>query len=215
MTQKRKKYGHDFKEKIVLMSYESKNIAKLEKESGLQRGQLTVWRQKHETSGNGNFTAEHFFKLRCHYGKIQALEKKIRHMDEKFQILKCAGRYIDKEVPALLNFILKKEKTYSISLMCKVLNVDRGLYFKWKRNLPTQAQIRKKIKQQKIIDAFYAAEQRYGACRITAALQNEGIQICLATVKRYMKEMGLKCSTKKMAAAKRRNPSAAVRFSGS
>ncbi|MGE8343914.1 MAG: IS3 family transposase [Flavobacterium sp.] len=215
MTQKRKKYGRDFKEKIVLMSYESRNIAKLEKEFGLQRGQLTVWRQKLETSGNGNFPAEHFFKLRNHYGKIQDLEKKIRHMDEKFQILKAAGSFLNKGAHILFSFILENEKTYSIRQMCKVLNVNRSFYQNWKRNLPTKTQMRKKIRQQKIADAFYDAEQRYGACRITAALQQEGLQICLATVKRYMKEMGLKCSTKKMAAAKRRNPSAAVRFSGS
>ncbi|MNL45707.1 hypothetical protein D3C87_1683740 [compost metagenome] len=81
--------------------------------------------------------------------------------------------------------------------MCKVLNVDKSFYHKWKRNLPTKTQMRKIIIQQKISDAFCTAEQRYGARRITEALQQEGLQICLATVKRYTKEMGLQSNIKK------------------
>lgn len=200
MKQKKKRYGHDFKEKIVLLSYCKTSVAKMEKEFGLQRGQLIVWRQNHERLGSGNFSGEHFLKLRCHNGKIQALEKKIRHMDEKFQILKSAGSFLDKGAPILFSFILKNEKIYSITLMCKVLNVSRCFYYKWKKNLPTKTQMRKKIKQQKIAEAFYAAEQRYGACRITAALRNEGFHISISTVKKYMKEMGLRCNVKKSTA---------------
>lgn len=198
----RRKYDPDFKEKLVLMSYGNKSIIKLEKEFGLHRGLLTDWRQKHEKWGNDNFKAEYFSRLRLENGKIQELEKKIKHIEEKFQILKAAGRYLNEEAAGLLNFIQKNEKKYSIRLMCNVLDVNRSFYHKWKRNIPKKTQKLKAIRQQKIKEAFFNSQQRYGALRIAAMLQNEGFQISISTVKRYMKEMGLQCNIKKRAAAK-------------
>ncbi|WP_433831302.1 IS3 family transposase [Flavobacterium anhuiense] len=179
------------------MSYGNKSIIKLEKEFCLYRGLLTDWRQKHEKWGNDNFKAEYFSRLRLEKGKIQELEKKIKHMDEKFLILKAAGRYLNKEAAVLLNFILKNEKEYSIRLMCNVLNINRSFYHKWKRNIPNKTQKLKALRQQKIKEAFFNSQQRYGALRIAAMLQNEGFVISLTTVKRYMKELGLQCNLKK------------------
>lgn len=206
MKQKNKIYDSAFKERLVLMSYGKKSTVKLEKEFDLQRGLLTTWRQKHERLGNKNFSADHFSKLRVQNEKIQELEKQIKRMDEKFQILKAAGAYLNKETNLLHAFVLNNEKSYSITLMCKVLNINRSFYHKWKKNQFSKTQILKRLRQQKIIEAFYAAEQRYGANKITAVLQNGGFQISLTTVKKYMKEIGLKCNSKN-SRSKNRKPS--------
>lgn len=191
-----KKYSLEFKERMVLKSYGEKSNARLEKEFGLQSGRLSRWRKKYEKFGSVNFPADHFLRLRLQNNEIHELEKRIKHMDERFQILKDAGSYINKDMTMLLGFILKNEKAYSITLMCEVLNISRSFYQRWKKNVPTKTQMLKKERQEKIIGAFINSKQRYGAHRIAAALQNEGFQISLITVKRYMREMGLRCNIK-------------------
>lgn len=192
----RKNYDSDFKEKLVLLSYGKKSTSALEREFGLGRGHLVQWRKKHELYGNKKLTAAYFLNLRIQHQKMHILEKKINLMEQKFKILKSAGVYPTSKKTQLFNFILNHEKIYSITLMCSVVNINRHVYHKWKKNIPTKTQQKKILRIKKITEAFFAAKQRYGAHRITIKLQNEGFQISRTTVKKYMRELGLRAYAK-------------------
>jgi transposase-like protein len=192
----RKDYDFAFKEKAVLLSYKGKCLVKLEKELGLYRGALTIWRheyRKFDIEGLGNT----YLKSNIERQKISELGKKIKKSDLKFEILKNAGQYLNRESPMIFYFIAGNEKLYSIRMMCEVLAVNRSTYHGWKNQFVSRTQERKDLIKKEIITIFFACKKRYGCQRITVELQNLGYQISCSTVNKYMKELGLSSIVKK------------------
>jgi transposase InsO family protein len=82
--------------------------------------------------------------------------------------------------------------------MCKVLEVSRSGYFKWRNHKPSKQEQRKKEIQERITFHYYDSEKRYGSPKITQKLLKEGYTITERTVGLYMQELGLRsCVTKK------------------
>jgi len=184
-------YDYDFKVKAVLLSYERWNKAEVGKELNINSSLLTRWQQDYERYGTESFPGSGYLKLNSTEKKVYELEKKIKEVDLKFEILKkgsnllCQGKFV------IFEFIHNNEKIYSIRKMCKVLNVSVRTYHNWKsQNLSETKQKRISIKKE-IIEIFFKVEQRYGAPRIAKTLQNRGHKISSTTTGRYMKELGL------------------------
>ncbi|MBF4519433.1 IS3 family transposase [Flavobacterium sp. ANB] len=193
----RKKYDRFFKEKAILLSYESNCLAKVEEELNIYPGALSKWRQKYKTFGR-----EHFLRLApklkfAGHKKTQELKNKVKRSDLRFEILKNAGHYIYEGKTAIYYFMADNEKIYSIRIMAEVLNVDRTAYRKWKNEYFTETQIRKLVMQKEITSIFFAFKERYGSERIAVELQNLGYQISGRTVRKYMSELGLSRIVKK------------------
>ncbi|TDO97098.1 IS3 family transposase [Flavobacterium sp. 245] len=198
MKRTKKEYDFAFKEKAVLLSYErSCSLAKLEKELGLYTAALSSWRREYEKFNNEDFSSNNYLKLNIERQINEELEKKIKKLDFKFQILKNAGKYILQERSMIFRFMASNEKTYSIRLMCEVLGQNRGTYRSWKNQVVTEKKKRKILMQKKITSIFFAYKQRYGCPRITVELQNAGYKISCSTVYEYMKELGLSSKVKK------------------
>ncbi|KUJ59551.1 hypothetical protein AR687_22675 [Flavobacteriaceae bacterium CRH] len=196
MKGNRKEYDFAFKEKAVLLSYERKSLILLEKELGLYSGALTIWRQEYKKFDVGGLV-NNYVKSNLEIQKIQALEKKIRKSDLKFEILKNAGEYLNQGAPIIFYFIEENEKRYSIRMMCEVLDVNRRTYYGWKNQFVTKTQERKILIRKEISSIFFTCKRRYGSQRITIELQNSGYKISCSTVKKYMKELGLSSLVKK------------------
>lgn len=198
MKRTRKEYDFAFKERAVLLSYErSCSLAKLEKELGLYNAALSSWRREYEKFNKEDFSANDYLKLNIERQINQELEKKIKKLDLKFQILKDAGNYLLQERTIIYSFVASNEKTYSIRLMCEVLGLNRSTYRSWKNQVPTEKKKRKILIQKEITSLFFAHKERYGCPRITVELKNAGYKISCTTVYEYMKELGLSSKVKK------------------
>ncbi|KUJ62477.1 hypothetical protein AR687_08475 [Flavobacteriaceae bacterium CRH] len=166
MKGNRKEYDFAFKEKAVLLSYERNSLTILEKELGLYSGALRIWRYEYKKFDVGGL-ANNYVKSNLKVQKIQALEKKIRKSNLKFEILKNAGEYVNQGTPIIFYFIGGNEKRYSIRMMCEVLGVNRRTYYSWKNQVVTKTQERKILIQKEISSIFFACKHRYGSQRIT------------------------------------------------
>lgn len=91
---------------------------------------------------------------------------------------------------------MKYSDTYSISLMCKCLNISRSSFYHYfyysSNNFDKNSHI-----MSRILSIFYNSKKTYGAPRITAVLNGEGLIISQKTVAKYMRILGLYSISKK------------------
>ena len=80
--------------------------------------------------------------------------------------------------------------------MCKVLDVSRSGYYKWKRTLTVQGSEETTINEG-IWNEFEESGGTYGAPRITLSLAKKGVTVSESTVSRRMKVMGLMARKKR------------------
>ena len=93
---------------------------------------LFTWREDYKKFGPGSFPGVGNLKLSPDQKCIYELEKKIRELDLRVDIIKSAQKYLNLGRVALFTFMLENEKTYSIKLMCRALALNRGTYRVWK-----------------------------------------------------------------------------------
>lgn len=87
---------------------------------------------------------------------------------------------------------MKNSDCFSISLMCKVLNISRSSFYHY--FLYSKDNIKKANKQiifARILSIFYSSKKTYGAPRITIVLNKEGFNISSKTVAKYMNLLGI------------------------
>lgn len=191
MKENNKIYDPTFKERAVRLSYECGSINKLEKELDLYHGSIARWRRDYEKFGTGSFPGKGHQRFSPDQERIYLLEKKIKHLDLKFEILKKGRWHVSQGKPMVFDFIKSNEKIYSIKQMCKVLGIKDEAYYKWKNQFISETKKRKTIILREITSIFFEAKQRYGSARITIELHNHGYKISRSTVLTYMKELGL------------------------
>ena len=86
---------------------------------------------------------------------------------------------------------MKNSDTYSISLMCKVLNVSRASFyhhFYYSKDISNE----KSELLATILKIYYDSKKTYGAPRIATVLCNEGRNISIKTVGKYMNILGIR-----------------------
>lgn len=80
-------------------------------------------------------------------------------------------------------------------MMCNLLGVSRGGYYKWRTQLiaahRTERQLLREEILQKIAQSYHESYGTYGSPRILEDLKAQGYSICERTVGRYMKELEL------------------------
>ena len=88
-------------------------------------------------------------------------------------------------------FVHEERANFPVAMLCRVLEVSRSGYYRWRRAKPSQrAQTDAKLKPK--IAALHAASGgTYGSPRIHADLVEEGIEIGRNRVARLMREQGL------------------------
>ena len=84
------------------------------------------------------------------------------------------------------------KRRVSVSGILKQLGVSRSGYNSWKNRVPSQAQKRRNLLKERILDIYEGSHQNYGAPKITQELEKEGETIAEKTVGTYMRQMGLR-----------------------
>ncbi|WP_405107154.1 IS3 family transposase [Paenibacillus sp. FSL K6-1217] len=91
-------------------------------------------------------------------------------------------------------FIEDHRSEFPIEKMCKVLEVSRSGFYKWRNAEVSNQAKRKALLLTRITDLFEANQGQFGSPRITLLLREEGYIISERTVGKFMKELGLRSS---------------------
>lgn len=81
---------------------------------------------------------------------------------------------------------------FPIQKQCQLLAVSASGYYQWLKGDSYQLSAAKARTQQLIVDTFHEHRQRYGARRIAATLQQQGIHVGREQVGRVLGSLGLK-----------------------
>jgi putative transposase len=81
---------------------------------------------------------------------------------------------------------------FSVSLMCKCLEVSRSGYYRWRDRPKSQREERKEVMKQHVADTWATFKARYGAPRIAEELQALDIPCSVNYVAELLRIQGLK-----------------------
>ena len=89
---------------------------------------------------------------------------------------------------------MRNSDTYSIALMCKVLNVSRAAFYHF--YYYSKKDNNKSFIYSRILTTYFNSKCTYGAPRIAAVLNKEGLIISTKTVSKYMRILGIQSIVK-------------------
>ena len=187
-----RKYSEDFKKTIVTLYESGKTYADIKKEYGISSSTLSGWVKKYsqvKIDDDTILTAQ----------QIKALQKRNAELEEENLILKKSDCNIHATLRQRLKAIEILSKQHKISILCRVLNVNRSTYYKYINRKPSNREQENLIIRQKILELYAKTDKRLGVNKIKICLQNEYcLFVSTGRVYRLMKEMNLpKMSTVK------------------
>jgi len=94
-------------------------------------------------------------------------------------------------------FMQEHRDRFRVNNMCNVLEVSRSGYYAWKSRTPSKRQRLNRGLLNNIRDVYIKNRKLYGSPRITAELNNEGIQCGKNRVARIMKDNGIRAILKR------------------
>jgi len=94
-------------------------------------------------------------------------------------------------------FIKEHQSEFCIMSMCKILNVSRSGYYDWLNHKPSNREVANLRLEHNIKAIFDEHKMRYGAPRITRALNDAGESCSYNRVARRMHAIGLKAVAKR------------------
>lgn len=94
-------------------------------------------------------------------------------------------------------FIDNHRSEFAVGKMCRVLDVSRSGYYRWRRAPESERKKRNEAPYAKIKETYNAFHGAYGSPRITCALRDNGIQCSENRVARLMREKNLAAKTKR------------------
>lgn len=175
---------------LVQQYHEGKSVTELSKESGIARSTIYYWIKRTEPkkkAGNKSIaTQKEYEQLLVHSKRLQDMLDILRKygctpldpLQERLEILEQ----------------LYHTKKYSVRLLCEALEVPRGTFynhiFRNKRGESSYEKRKEELRIQ-IRDVYEESNQIFGAPKIAAVLQNEGVKVSSEYVRKLMREMGL------------------------
>lgn len=88
-------------------------------------------------------------------------------------------------------FIEGQRTQYSVSALCRVLDVSRSGYYDWRIRKPSVSERRRRSLLTRIVSIYQANRQVYGSPRIHKELRESGEQVSENTVARLMRANGI------------------------
>lgn len=92
-------------------------------------------------------------------------------------------------------FIKDHREQYPVTLMCRILEVARSGYYKWRKQPLNARKMADLLLLMHIKDIFEQSRETYGSYRIQAELTEQGIRCSRKRVARLMREYDLKPKT--------------------
>lgn len=86
---------------------------------------------------------------------------------------------------------------FPVEKMCKVLNVSRSAYYRWRNSLPSKRHNENRMLVSEIRKIHKHSKATYGSPRITEELKARGFTVSRPRVARLMKEQGIRAVNKR------------------
>ncbi|WP_280739519.1 MULTISPECIES: IS3 family transposase, partial [unclassified Enterococcus] len=180
------RYEKNFKQMIVELNQTGRSIRGLAKEYGLSEATIYKWKNLYLPNQSTGLTGK----------EVVELKKENARLKEELEILKKAGSHIlSKDLNSLVQFIEKWCKDYTVSLLCRLLEIPRSVYYFYRNKPLTTTQIKNNYLKQKITAIFFEKKQRYGATKIYHVLLKEKIAVSLKHVQKLMRQLNLRSIT--------------------
>ncbi|MFC0216705.1 IS3 family transposase [Paenibacillus chartarius] len=111
-------------------------------------------------------------------------------LQEELAILKGSA-HLRQRKELRFQFIEDHRSEFRVEKMCSVMQVSRSGFYKWRKAMPSELELRKAKVLERVAYYFHDSEGRYGSPKITQLLRKEGVGISERTVGNYMKELGI------------------------
>ena len=134
-------------------------------------------------------------KMAITFRQITSMEFEIRRLRQENEILKTSGCCLSAPLTERLSCIEKLSDRYSVHVLCKTFNVLRSTYYHYTLRRPekTTYQISDELIRPLVKQIFEESKGRYGTRKLKAELESRGYIVSLKRLRRYMKELNLKC----------------------
>ena len=110
---------------------------------------------------------------------------------------KSGGSVLCKTAEVKYAMIKANEGDFSVSMMCRRVNVSRSGYYGWKRHSPSKRSQATKVLSENIKHVFDDENARAGSPRIARRLQSEGLSASHNRVAKIMRENGWRAKAAK------------------
>jgi transposase InsO family protein len=95
----------------------------------------------------------------------------------------------------IFSFIEGHKDLWPVSVMCDTLGVSASGFYAWLKRPPSQQQTRRDSLLVEIRAVHAEVKQRYGSPRIHAELEDRGVECCVNTVAKLMRDNDLRAKT--------------------
>ncbi|WJM69166.1 IS3 family transposase [Bacillus velezensis] len=179
MTKKaRRTFTPEFKEQMVQLYLNGKPRKDIIREYDLTPSSLDKWVNQSQTSGS--------FKEKDNLSpeerELNKLRKEIKQLQMENDIFKASSA----DTRTKVNVVKNNQHKYSISAMCKVLQLPRSTYYYESKERATVDDM-----TSDVIDIFQASRQNYGTRKIKVELKKRGHAVSRRRIGRIMQEQGL------------------------
>ncbi|MEQ9764267.1 IS3 family transposase [Streptococcus sp. ZJ151] len=174
----RRQFSDDFKQQIVDLHNAGMKRSEIIKEYELTPSTFDKWVRQAKTTGSfksiDNLTEEQ--------RELIALRKHNKELKMQLDILKQAAVIM---APKRQIITANKDK-YSISAMCRWLNLPRSSYYYKATEPASETELEEMVKR-----IFLESKSRYGARKIKKCLETEGFVLSRRRIRRIMKRLNL------------------------
>lgn len=92
----------------------------------------------------------------------------------------------------MYRFVESYRSTYSVALLCETMQLSRSAWYDWRTGASYRISQGDVQQEGQVQTVFQVHRRRYGARRIAAELQAQGVEISYHKVRRIMRKLGLK-----------------------
>ena len=181
----KKIYPTEQKQEIIKRHLCGVTITELSRETGVSRSTLYSWLKEY----NNSIKIERQIRVRDFYD----LKKKCDQQEKMIEILQRSPCTVSAPLRERFKVVSNLSDEYSISLLCKTLNVAKGSYFNHilrNKNEDTLAAKKRAELTPVIEEIFNESKQIYGANKVHAVLKERGYCVGEKTVSNIMHDNG-------------------------
>ncbi|WP_110952830.1 IS3 family transposase [Anaerosinus massiliensis] len=174
----RRSYTDEFKKQVVQLYNNGKRKCDIIREYDIASSLLDKWIQQANNSGSfkekDNLTTEQI--------ELIELRKRNKYLEMENDIFKASSADLRTKV----NVIKANIHKYSVSAMCKVLQIPRSTYYYEAKANPDESKL-----VANIVDIFKASRNNYGTRKIKSDLKDRNIIASRRRIGRIMRQEGL------------------------
>ena len=187
-----KQYSQNQKQYIINRYISGAGVEVLSEETGISRSTIYNW-VKVERQLREKKAAE---KENVNYKSYSQLKEHAERLEGILTILKTCGcaPHDPLSVKLKVSERLYHEDNYSVRMICEALDVPRGTFYNHVlRNKRGESSYEKRKEELRIRirEVYEESNQIFGAPKIAAVLQSEGIKTTKEYVRQLMREMGI------------------------